>query len=259
MPPATQETRILAALVLAGMAAALTLAVVEFFRRSPYTIPQTLLLAWSRVMTRILWRTEVCGSFDLPRDQGAVIISNHGCPFDPGFIALGVDRIMHWMVAKEYCEHPLMGPFLRPFGVIPTSRSGQDTAATKMMIRYAESGELVGLFPEGRINDTERLLLPGRLGTAMVALKARVPVVPCHIAGAPYDKRSVLGCLLMPAKARVTFGRPIDLSAYYGREGEREVLEALTKRFLREIAHLAGRDDFVPKIAGRSARNGANV
>ncbi|NLE38144.1 MAG: 1-acyl-sn-glycerol-3-phosphate acyltransferase, partial [Pirellulaceae bacterium] len=223
MSPAIHETRILAVLVLALLAAALVAAGVEFLRRSPYTVPQTLLLAWNRFVTRVLWRTEVRGSFDLPRDQGAVIIANHSCPFDPGFIALGVDRIMHWMVAKEYCKHPLTGPFLRPFAVIPTSRSGQDTAATKMMIRYAESGELVGLFPEGRINDTDRFLLPGRLGTAMVALKARVPIVPCYIEGAPYDKRSILGCLLMPAKARVTFGRPIDLSAYYGRENDREV------------------------------------
>ncbi len=244
------DTKVLAACVLAGMAAALVCGVVYYFRRSPYTAAQTALLAWNKLMTRILWRTEVIGSLAIPRDQGVVLVSNHRCPFDPGFIALAVDRIMRWMVAKEYCDHSLMGPFLRAFDVIPTTRGGHDTAATKMIVRYAQEGEIVGIFPEGRINNTDRFMLPGRPGVAMIALKARVPVVPCYIEGQPYDG-TTLGCLLMPAKVRLKIGRPIDLSPYYGRENEREVLEELTRRFLCEIAKLAGRPDFEPEIAGR--------
>ena len=120
----------------------------------------------------------------------------------------------------------------------------------KLAIRYARDGGLVGVFLEGRINTTGQLLLPGRPGAAMIALKARVPVVPCYVSGSPYDGTSV-GCLLMPAKVRLEVGQAIDLSPYSGREDDRELLEALTRRFLVEIAKLAGQRDFQPQLAGR--------
>jgi hypothetical protein len=63
---------------------------------------------------------------------------------------------------------------------------------------------------------------------------------------------------IMPAKDDVRIGRPMDVSEYYGREDEREVLELLTKRFLVAIATLAGSPDFQPELAGRfyKPRNG---
>ena len=49
----------------------------------------------------------------------------------------------------------------------------------------------------------------------------------------------------------VIIGQPIDLSSYFGRESDREVLAELTKRFLKEIAHLAKDDTFEPQLAGK--------
>ena len=247
LPPA--ETKMLAVGVLAVMGVALTLVIVHALRHSPYRPAQSTVLALARIVTRILWRARVSGPLPIPPGQGAVLVSNHRCPFDPAFMTLAVDRIMHWMVAKEYCEHPLMGLVLRVFEPIPTSRGGVDTAATKLTIRYAQQGEIVGLFPEGRLNTTRQFMLPGRPGVAMIALRARVPVIPCYIEGSPYNG-TTLGCLLMPAKVRLVVGRPIDLSPYYDRDNDREVIEDLTARFMREIAALAGRPDYEPVVAG---------
>ena len=47
-------------------------------------------------------------------------------------------------------------------------------------------------------------------------------------------------------------GRPIDVSAYYGRDRDRRVLDLLTKRLLKEIARLAGEPDFEPELAGKN-------
>jgi 1-acyl-sn-glycerol-3-phosphate acyltransferase len=247
-PPA--ETRILAIGILAVMGMVLALVIVRAVRRSPYTPAQCIVLGVARIATRILWRAQVSGPLPIPPGQGAVIVSNHRCPFDPAFIALGVNRVMRWMVAKEYCEHPFMGAVLGVFEPIPTNRGGIDTAATKLTIRYAQQGEIVGLFPEGRLNTTEQFMLPGRPGVAMIALKARVPVIPCYIEGSPYTG-TTLGCLLKPAKVRLVVGQPIDLSPYYDRDDDREVIEKLTARLIREIAALAGRPDYEPVIAKR--------
>jgi 1-acyl-sn-glycerol-3-phosphate acyltransferase len=232
------------------LATALAGWIVAMLRRSPFSPVQSALYALNYVLTRVLWRTEILSPFPIPPGKGAVIVCNHRCSLDPSFIALSVPRAVHWMVAKEYCEHPAFRWLLRVCCVIPVSRGGADTGATKAAIRLVESGELVGLFPEGRINTTEQTLLPGRPGAAMIALKARAPLVPCCIHGAPYDGTPV-GCLIMPAHVRLEFGEPIDLSPYFDRDDTREVLEEVTLRALREIARMAGDPDFQPQLAGR--------
>jgi 1-acyl-sn-glycerol-3-phosphate acyltransferase len=159
------------------------------------------------------------------------------------------------MVAREYFEMPVLNWAFRATDTIPVNRAGVDTASTKMAIRLAQQGGLVGLFPEGRVNTTNDLLLPGRAGAALIALRARVKVIPCYVKGVPYDG-TALGSLRMPGRAQVFVGQPIDLTPYFGHEGDKQVLEELTKRMLVEIAKLAGVPDYQPKLAGRQWKNG---
>ena len=250
-----QAADILALCVLAALGSLLAGRIMLMLRKSPLSPLQSFLFVINYTVVRVLWRANISGRFPRTRaDRGAVIVCNHRCPLDPSFIAVTGPRIIHWMVAREYCDYLWFRYLLKVCGAIPVRRGGTDTAAAKSAIRLLENGELVGMFPEGRINTTARRLLPGRPGAAMIALKARAPVVPCYIAGAPYDG-TTLGCLLMPARVRLVIGRPLDLSEFYGREGEREVLDELTRRFLCAIAELAGDPDFQPELAGRSSNH----
>jgi 1-acyl-sn-glycerol-3-phosphate acyltransferase len=249
------ETRTLAASLLALLALVFVAWVLAVYRRSNFTPAQFPLYMLNLYLTKVRWRVRIEGRVAFPPGHGAVIVCNHISPIDPGFIALAFDRPVHWMVAKEYFQQLPTGGALRALETIPVGRTGIDTAATKLAMRYARQGDLVGMFPEGQINTTKAFMLPGRPGAAMVALKAQVPVVPCYIEGAPYDG-TTLGFLFMPARTRLKVGRPIDISEYYGREGDREVLEALTKRFMAEIAQLAGREDYTPQLAGKRWKHG---
>jgi len=149
------------------------------------------------------------------------------------------------------------GWFLRMAEAIPTRRNGVDTAATKAAIAYSREGGLVGVFPEGRINRTDDLLLPGRSGAAMIALKARVPLLPCFLRGVRFAG-SVGRSVFQRAKVELVVGELIDISEYYGREGQREVLEAITRRLLKEIAKLAGKPDYEPRVARRGEKHDLN-
>lgn len=251
LPPLATE--LLAWCVLLGLAAVLGRAIHRAIRRMPLTVPQALLFGLNFLLVRMLWRGSVRGTLDLPPGQGAVIVSNHRAPVDPTFLYLSTRRVVHWMVAKEYCVLPVLSWFFRTTECIPVSRGGIDTKATKIAIRHAQQGALVGMFPEGRINNTRNVLLPGRPGAALIALRARVPIVPMYVDGSPYDG-TVFGSLFMAAHVRLTIGKPIDLSGWYDRATEREVHEAVTLRLLKEIAGLGGRPDFEPRLAGRKYR-----
>jgi 1-acyl-sn-glycerol-3-phosphate acyltransferase len=220
-------------------------------RRDGLTLVQSMFwrLAW--LMVKFQWRATLPGKLPIPDGQGAIIVSNHRSSVDPFFIQVSTRRKVHYMVAREYCVHPAFGPFLRTCEVIPVGRGGVDTAATKMAIRLAASGEMVGMFPEGRINMTDELLLPGRPGVALIALKARVPILPCYIEGSPYNG-TAWSPFLMRARVKVKFGQLIDISEYYGREQEPGVHAEIMRRCMKAVAELAGQPDFEPKLAGRN-------
>jgi 1-acyl-sn-glycerol-3-phosphate acyltransferase len=219
-------------------------------RRSGLSPFQFLLWILGWLLCKLLWRARWLTPLRLPEGQGAVIVCNHRSSVDPFFLQTMTMRKMHWMVAREYCEHPALRWFLSSCEVIPVSRGGVDTASTKAAIRLASAGDIVGMLPEGRINMSEQFMLPARPGAALVALKARVPVIPCYIKGSPYWRYS-WSPLTMRARVEVRCGEPIDLSEFYGREGEPQVFEEVTRRMLKAIAALAGQTDFEPQIAGR--------
>ena len=200
-----EDTTLIALIVLTAMGSAVVLHAVALLWQSPFSLLQSLLFGLNYLMTRILWRARVVGELPLLDGEGGVIVANHRCPADPSFVYLATSRKVHWMVAREYCLHPAGAWFFRATESIPVGRGGIDTAAIKRAIRYVDRGGLVGMFPEGKLNTTDQVLLPGRLGAALVALAARAAVVPCYIDGSPYDG-SILGCLLMPAKVEIRIG-----------------------------------------------------
>ena len=60
----------------------------------------------------------------------------------------------------------------------------------------------------------------------------------------------------MRARVRVRYGQPIDLSPYYGREKDSELVRQLLVQCVKAIAELAGRPDFEPQIAGPQVETG---
>jgi 1-acyl-sn-glycerol-3-phosphate acyltransferase len=232
----------------------ISLPIVWILRRlpkQPVSFFQSLLWGLAWLLVKFQWRASLPGRLPIPDNQGAIVVSNHRSSVDPFFIQVSTSRKVHYMVAREYCIHPAFGPMLRTCEVIPVGRGGVDTAATKSAIRLVANGGLVGMFPEGRINMTDELLLPGRPGAVLIALKGRVPILPCYIEGSPYYRTS-WSPFLMRARVRIQFGEPIDLSEYYGREQEPGVLPEVMQRCLKAVAALAGQPAFQPKMAGRN-------
>lgn len=178
------------------------------FKHSDYSTWESCLYLPTYLFGRLLWRVHFTNSAPGELRGGGVMAANHRSSVDPFFVQLAARRRVHWMVAQEYCRHFAFGPLLRALQVIPTNRNGLDTASTKAALRITQQGRLVGMFPEGKLNQTSQPLLPLRGGAALVAIRSQVPLIPLWIEGSPLGK-TVWSPLFMPARVRITFGKPI--------------------------------------------------
>ena len=133
--------------------------------------------------------------------------------------------------------------------MIPVNRGGVDTAATKAAIRMLQDGEMVGMFPEGRINMSDDFMLPVRPGAILIAQKAQVPIIPCLIEGSPY-RDSAWSPLFMRARVRVHFGKKVGPPPAEGAD-ESAVRDTML-HVVRELASMAGVAHFEPTLAGRN-------
>jgi 1-acyl-sn-glycerol-3-phosphate acyltransferase len=240
-----------AVLLFVALAAAPLAAAIRWLAQSRLSPLQGLLWLLALLLAKLLWRVRWEEALPVADGQGAVLVCNHRSSVDPFFVQTATRRKTHWLVAREYCEHPAFRWFLRACEVIPVGRGGVDTAATKAALRIVAAGGLVGMFPEGRINMTRGLLLPGRPGAALVAIKARVPLVPVYISGSPYD-RYPWSPFFMTARVHVRFGQPIDVAPFLDRGDDAAAAREALLLCQREIARLAGQPEFQPELAGRN-------
>ena len=226
--------------LIVGLAALTGFAVWRDCKRSGYTLAQYLVFRVLWLYCKVWQDYRPRGPDPLPRRGAVLLVSNHTAPADPLLLQCSTRRLISFLMAREYFGIQLLGWISQLNGNIPVNRTGRDTAAMKATLRALEQGRVIGVFPEGGINLNAHALREGKAGAAMFALMTRVPVIPVFIDRRVRTNRLVDG-LLWPARARVFFGRPIDLSRYYDRRHDRGVLEEVTRLLMRSIADLSPR------------------
>jgi 1-acyl-sn-glycerol-3-phosphate acyltransferase len=182
----------------------------------------------------------------IPQDGPVLIVSNHRSPADPMFLWMNIEhgrwprkvRTLDFMMASEYDSIPVLGWLTRTMNAILVDRDGQDMAPTREAIRRIKNGRIVALFPEGGINLGTDLMEPNP-GIAFLALKAKVPVHPIFIHGAP-QAESMITPFLKRVRVRVTYGEPIDLSEFHGQRLNQEKLANITNLIMKRLADLGG-------------------
>jgi 1-acyl-sn-glycerol-3-phosphate acyltransferase len=180
-------------------------------------------------------RVEVHYAPELEAGRSYVFLANHKSLFDiPVLIATAPGQIR--MVAKRSLFLvPLFGWGLKAGGFIPVDRTDRSTAGRTFASATAriKAGTSLLLFPEGTRGHADTLL-PFQRGGFLLALKSGLPIVPVGIRGtrAIQPKGS---WAIRPGTAVITYGAPIDPSAY-GLRRKKELIGEVRAR----IAELAG-------------------
>jgi 1-acyl-sn-glycerol-3-phosphate acyltransferase len=196
-------------------------------------VPVRLLQAVNRFYVRAYHRLSVRTPCPLPRAGPAILVANHTCGLDPLLIQSVCPRLITWMMAAEYFDSKPVAAICRTVGAIPTYRSGRDTAATRAALRALGAGQILGIFPEGRIELTNQLL-PFHHGVALMAIKTAVPVYPAFLDGSQRGK-TMLESFLSSNNTTLTFGPPLH---FHRDHSERDSFERATATIQAAVAAL---------------------
>lgn len=202
----------------------------DLYRRGVLLIGWTLTLIYVR-------RYEAEGRENVPRDGGVIVASNHLNNADPPMIARALrPRYPVFMAKKEMVEKPVVGPLFRAWGAFPVRRGEADLGALRAATELVRSGEMLLMFPEGT-RSRAGTLQRGHPGTAMIAMRTGVPVLPVAVYGTEHIKWPAF--FLRPRsvrRIRVAIGEPFTLSGYARINGE--TAQAATEEIMRRIAAL---------------------
>jgi 1-acyl-sn-glycerol-3-phosphate acyltransferase len=149
-------------------------------------VPEFLMrfLAWMLIHT--FYRVDKSGLEHIPDDGAAVVVCNH-VSFVDAVVIMGVcRRPIRFVMDHRIFKIPVLNFVFRTGRCIPIAGRREDP---EMMERaFAEvraglaAGDLIGIFPEGRITDTGELY-PFRPGTVRILDETPVPVIPMALRG----------------------------------------------------------------------------
>jgi 1-acyl-sn-glycerol-3-phosphate acyltransferase len=193
------------------------------------------------------FRPKVEGIDNVPPSGGAILAANHLSVADQLFLGAVVRRQVHFWAKEEYFHLPgvkgrMLTELMHGLGTIPVHREGGRAAlhALDAAVPVLQSGELVGIFPEGT-RSLDGRLYRGRTGVARLAMEAGVPVVPVGFIGT--DKVQPKGHTiprlgaLWNSNVTVRFGPPMNFS---DRTDDMSTMRAITDEIMAEIRKLSG-------------------
>lgn len=120
------------------------------------------------------------GQENFPVTGGAILAINHVSFLDYVFAGIPADdaghRLVRFMAKDGIFKHPVAGPPMRAMGHISVDRDA-GSEAFRAGVRMLQSGELLGVFPEGTMSRSFELL-PFKSGAVRMAAMAQVPIIP---------------------------------------------------------------------------------
>ncbi len=135
-------------------------------------------------------KTKVNGRWNLPSKGPFVVASNHFSNYDPPFFSYGVQKPVNFIAAsdQEVEWWLIWAPFL--YGWIPVDRKKLAPSTIKRALAVLKKNEILGIFPDGGVNDT--ILGSPKNGAVYLSTVGKAPIVPMAIYGAEKAIENVL-------------------------------------------------------------------
>jgi 1-acyl-sn-glycerol-3-phosphate acyltransferase len=191
----------------------------------------------NRLLLKAILDIEFINLENAPREGALIVAGNHLGALDALLVYYVVDRRDYIVLVAEYHKEYTLRRFLvKIAGAIFVDRYHADFAVLREVLQRLKDGGVLIISPEGTRSRTGGLL-PGQPGTAYLAAKTGVPVLPVSIQGS--EDHLILANLkrFKRTRVKVIFGEPITFQAL-SRENREETLQIYTDELMCQIAAL---------------------
>lgn len=213
---------------------------------SEKTLSFRLLAALVVPLMAAISRLEIINSNNMPREGAFVLAPNHYSNLDPLVMALAVwklGRAPRFLAKASLFTVPVVGAALRGTGQIPVERAGssRNHEPLREANELVANGHCIVIYPEGTLTRDPGLWpMRGKTGAVRMALEQKIPIIPsAHWGTQEIMPRYAKKISLFPRKTiRITFGEPVDLSAFIGRPLNAATLREATEVVMADITKL---------------------
>lgn len=138
------------------------------------------------MITHTVYRVRHEGQQHIPEQGAAVIVCNHVSYVDALLLATSSRRPVRFVMYKPIYEAPGLNWLFRAAGTIPICGQHEDKAtydaAFEKISAYLQAGELVCIFPEGKLTRSGEMN-EFRKGIELIVARDPVPVIPMALRG----------------------------------------------------------------------------
>ncbi len=176
----------------------------------------------ARMLLALFTRWQVKGKENVPSEGALIVVANHINAVDPPLLGVSLSRKVIFMAKEELFRSKFIGYFVRDFGAFPIRRGQLDMKALRLADQVLAQGLVLVMFPEGTRSRNGQLqrALPG---SALIATRSRVPILPVGITGT--EKLKGIAWLLHRPQITVNIGQPFPLPTVNSRLTKAELAE----------------------------------
>ena len=120
-----------------------------------YTLVQPI----ASFLLKIVYQPKIINKQVIPKEGRVILAGNHKMLFDPVLVSCGTRRKIHFL-AKDVFFTGIRGFFMKHAGTLPVHSGKIHKDSFKFAIDILNQNKIVGIFPEGTRNYTQKLLLP---------------------------------------------------------------------------------------------------
>lgn len=187
-----------------------------------------------RLVLTSFFRVRVFHMTRVPRTGGALLVANHQSYLDPVLAGYALPRDVHFMARDSLFKQSQFAGLIRYLNAYPVRRGTADVGAIKETLKRLKQGALITIFPEGTRSE-DGSVAPLQAGTALIARRAKVPMIPTAIAGA-YEAWPRTRKLPRLQPMIVAYGEPLSFDEIQAR-GDEECMAIVRSRIVELLEH----------------------
>lgn len=150
----------------------------------------------------LLYHPKIIGKEKLNIKEGHILAGNHTAYLDVFLLIAANKRKIHFFTKIELFNTRIKNSFFTSMGCIPVDRKKKNNGSILEGVKVLNEEKVVGIFPEGTYNRTDKIIMPFKYGAVAMAQKTNKALIPFAIVG----KYQIFG-----KSVKIIFGEPYKL------------------------------------------------